>query len=250
MSSKMNAKNASGAELLSAIRAKDAEAAKAIIEKSSPAWNNGSASNTLRSPLNASNNSNYTRQTPLILACLTEQPEIAILLLEKGADPTAVDSDRTTPLHAACARGLTEVVQMLLDRGADPSALRTDGVSPLHLAIRMNLPDIVRLLLEHGSDPNASPEPYVRNFQRGANKRNYAKAIQSPLRLAINRKHWDLAILLLKKGAAPPKTFDVRDAPPELIEELGANHSTATPAARRTTRRQTSRRRKTRRSRT
>jgi ankyrin repeat protein len=143
---------------------------------------------------------------------------------------------------------------MLLDRGADPSALNTSGVSPLHFAIYKNNPDIVSLLLEHGSDPNASPEPYVKNFQREANKRTYAKKIQSPLRLAIKYKRWDLAMMLLKKGAAPPKTFDVRDAPqeilPELIEELGANHSTATPAARRTTRRQTSRRRKTRRSRT
>lgn len=75
--------------------------------------------------------------TPLLLALSNEHEEIAILLLDHGADPDRADAfDGRRPIHEAAARGLARAIDRLIDGHAD---LRTcegySGKSALRLAI-------------------------------------------------------------------------------------------------------------------
>jgi len=72
--------------------------------------------------------------------------EIALYLLDQGADINARDIYHGTPLFYACENGFVEMVEMLVSRGADPT-LRMVGVSCLYLAALFNHVEVVRYLL-------------------------------------------------------------------------------------------------------
>jgi len=62
--------------------------------------------------------------TPLHEAARRGQPEIARLLLERGADPNArEEGDNTSPLHWAAAHGRLDTVRALVDAGGDVHGL-------------------------------------------------------------------------------------------------------------------------------
>jgi ankyrin repeat protein len=101
--------------------------------------------------------------------------DIALFLLENGADPTLAEAGYTA-LHVASATGQMTAVTALIARGADPNTpvtmpkrlmealipgdayLTTGWVSqidatPFMLAAKSVDVDMMRLLLEHGADP-------------------------------------------------------------------------------------------------
>lgn len=57
-------------------------------------------------------------QTVLCWACMNRHPEVAKLLLERGADPNLRGS-MTRPLAAAASQGLLDVVKLLLEKNAE-----------------------------------------------------------------------------------------------------------------------------------
>ncbi|KAJ1488442.1 ankyrin repeat-containing domain protein, partial [Baffinella frigidus] len=59
---------------------------------------------------------------------------VAILLLDKHADPKAAADDGTTPLHLASQYDRLGIVRALVQAGANPNAVDEDGHTPLHLA--------------------------------------------------------------------------------------------------------------------
>ena len=76
------------------------------------------------------------------------------LLLNAGADPNLVDVHfKNTPLHdaAQCRMGAT-CVKLLLERGANVSAVNSAGRQPLHYAAHCT---IVECLINAGADVNA-----------------------------------------------------------------------------------------------
>jgi ankyrin repeat protein len=101
--------------------------------------------------------------------------EATKLLLDRGAaidQPTA--GDQSTPLVVATINGNFDLARMLLDRGADPNLASEDGVAPLFATINheWNLRtwypqptagrqqstsylDLMKALLDKGADPNA-----------------------------------------------------------------------------------------------
>ena len=49
----------------------------------------------------------------------------------------AVDSDFRTPLHWAAVLGLSQIVGILMENGADPSAVDATGATPLRYAVSL-----------------------------------------------------------------------------------------------------------------
>ena len=133
-------------------------------------------------------------RTPLLAAICEEHPDIALLLLEGGADPETRSSKDQTPLCMASSRGYADVVQSLIDRGADLNAKSEDWTedgdaetwTPLHAVINKDRRDIVLLLLKGGADAEA---------QSGWG--------ESVLHLASSRGRASIARQLISHGADP-----------------------------------------------
>lgn len=124
----------------------------------------------------------------------TSDPAIAKLLIARGANVSARDSDGIQPVHRAATRSL-ELVKLLVRHGADPLARDQRGGHPLHEAARDGNLEIARYLVGRGSPVGAriaDPEDYFRNDWQAL---HFAAAREdSPDALSI-------AALLLRKGA-------------------------------------------------
>ncbi|MCH5584503.1 ankyrin repeat domain-containing protein [Shimazuella sp. AN120528] len=91
---------------------------------------------------------------PLHIAVDKQNLELAELLLENGAKPSAPYLHLHVPLENAIKHRDTKMAELLLRYGADPNhKLGTESL--LHLATRLNLLEIMELLLQHGADPEA-----------------------------------------------------------------------------------------------
>jgi ankyrin repeat protein len=99
--------------------------------------------------------------TPLHLAALNNQLEVARLLIANGADVNALSKKSVrnvgmTPLHAALLSfHHKEMVDLLISRGADVNAGDTLKQTPLHYAVRNDLKADVELLLANGAEVNS-----------------------------------------------------------------------------------------------
>jgi ankyrin repeat protein len=117
--------------------------------------------------------------------------EAAIALLDGGADIDQVSGgDHTSPLLVATMNGQYDVALKLIERGADPNlAASTDGSTPLFATLqtqwapRSNYPqpraqdvqkseymDVLRALLEAGADPNVPLNTHLWYWEYGLNK--------------------------------------------------------------------------------
>ncbi len=95
------------------------------------------------------------KMTPLQQAVMRKKSEIALFLLDAGADPNVLTGSQQTTLHLAVTRGLPELCRALGSAGVDLGARDKQGWTALHLAAAKNQPDTVRALLEVGADVNA-----------------------------------------------------------------------------------------------
>jgi ankyrin repeat protein len=156
-------------------------------------------------------------KTPLHAAAAEGHLNVAMLLLERGADMKSLDSFGRTPLHLASCCGYAKVVSLLIDRGADLDAEESKKGTPLHLALRSGHKDTVQLLLDRGADANhpdnrgrtplhLSSEIGHDDFVRllldfGADANHPDDSGNTPLFLALEWGHDDIARLLLDHGA-------------------------------------------------
>ena len=173
--------------------------------------------------------------TPLHAAIHSDHPDIALLLLERGANQEIWSSWEQTALYMASSRGHADVVRWLIDRGADLNAECDDWdadfnevwLTPLRAAIRGDHSDIALLLLERGADSET-----LRSVDQTAlcmaSSRGHADVMRSlidrgadlnaksrdrgedglevewtPLHAASYKGHRDTVILLLERGADP-----------------------------------------------
>ena len=93
----------------------------------------------------------------LHLAAFFGRPEVARLLLARGADPNlwATGGLHVQPLHSAVAGGHQAVAEMLIEAGAEVGSVQDGGFTPLMGAAQNGLAATVALLLAHGADPKA-----------------------------------------------------------------------------------------------
>lgn len=92
---------------------------------------------------------NDMANTALHGAIAGRRTEIVSFLLDRGADPEAVDSGGNTALHLAVHEGTPEIVEVLLQQGVNINARRTDGLTPLGVALK-DAPAVAGLLRARG----------------------------------------------------------------------------------------------------
>ncbi|XP_053553743.1 NF-kappa-B inhibitor alpha [Bombina bombina] len=134
---------------------------------------------------------NHLYQTPLHLAVITEQPEIAQVLLQSGCDPEIRDLRGNTALHIACKQGSLRGVGVITQYAKSHhlksllQSVNYDGHTCLHLASIYGFLAVVEILIKLGADINA---------QEPCNGR-------TALHMAVDLQNADLLSLLLKLGA-------------------------------------------------
>ncbi len=103
------------------------------------------------------------RRTALLVAAMSDpSAEIVKLLIEKGADPKAVDFLKTTALRAATLGNDTQTIRILIDAGVDVNAADLPGISPLMMAAGWNgNTPAVEMLLAKGANAKAASRPVM-----------------------------------------------------------------------------------------
>ncbi|HEU4889337.1 MAG TPA: ankyrin repeat domain-containing protein [Thermoanaerobaculia bacterium] len=93
---------------------------------------------------------------PLGLAIFFRHPDVARLLIERGADVNAPaeNAQRVAPVHAAAAACDHATMRLLLERGADPNAHQQMDFTPMHGAASRGDVEMAKLLLEFGAERN------------------------------------------------------------------------------------------------
>ena len=159
-----------------------------------------------------------SRTTPLHAAVGNGHVEVALFLLDHGADVNARDEDENvTPLYLASEHGDAMVVRSLLGRGANPNVEDGFGMTSLLHASADGSLEVVRLLLEHGADVNhrdigdMSPLRHASTWgyydiarlllDHGANASDPGVHGRTPLFSASRMGHAEIARLLLDRGA-------------------------------------------------
>ena len=132
----------------------------------------------------------------LLIACEKKFRDIAVMLLDRGAN-TNVNKDFETPLKFASANGDAELVKKLIHHGADVNQMQNISDTALHVAVvqckgveNKAFVNIVQRLLTSRAGPNALNQKH-----------------ETPLYLACRPTHDDVNLdivqALLKHGADP-----------------------------------------------
>jgi ankyrin repeat protein len=149
--------------------------------------------------------------------------ESAIALLDAGADIDQVSADNTTPLLIATLNGQFDLAMVLVSRGADPNvAASTDGATPLFAALqtqwapKSNYPqprahddqraeylDVMRALLEAGADPDLRLNTHLWYWEFGLTKMGIDLTGATPFWRAAFAQDLGAMRLLTSYGADP-----------------------------------------------
>jgi ankyrin repeat protein len=190
----------------------------------------------------APNAANRNGVTPLLLAAINADAVMVETLLQAGADPNASLSAGQTILMTAARTGSAAVVRALLTHGAELNVReQVLGETPLIWAAVENHAEVIKVLVEHGADVNGRsnapkfPLPEYGDGKSGrltvlprgswtplmyAARQNAIDAVRAlagvkadlnltdpdgttALVIAVINAHYELAEVLLEKGANP-----------------------------------------------
>ena len=128
-------------------------------------------------------------ESPLMMAALSGQIELARALIKRGAH---VNKTGWTPLHYAATKGHLDLIQLLLENYAYIDAESPNGTTPLMMAARYGSPAAVKLLLEEGADPLLRNQQGLNaiDFANGANRKDAADAIAASVRSGRPKGKW------------------------------------------------------------
>lgn len=140
-------------------------------------------------------------ESMLMLAARSGNPEVVKLLLARGAKVDTRERLGQTALMWAANEGHTAVVKELLAAGASLEPTIESGYPAIYFAVRGGHLETVKTLLAAGARVNAMILPPAKpTARRGSAPR--ARGI-TPLHLAVQNGHFELAIALVDMGADP-----------------------------------------------
>jgi ankyrin repeat protein len=128
-------------------------------------------------------------ESPMMLASLKGQLELARKLIERGAD---VNKTGWTPLHYAATNGHLEIMNLLLENYAYIDAESPNGTTPLMMAAQYGTAEAVKLLLEAGADSTLKNQLGLTaiDFASKGNRRDSAELIAAARRSQQPRGKW------------------------------------------------------------
>lgn len=129
----------------------------------------------------------YEGFTPLHMALNNGHKDVALYLINGGADLNVTDKLGRTPLHLAAYNGMPQVAKTLISRRVSVNAATIDGSTPLHSAAIgiKNNKILIKQLLSKGADINSG---------RGSTS-------GTPLIQAARYGNAEIAEMLIKHGA-------------------------------------------------
>ncbi len=123
-------------------------------------------------------------ETLLRFAISHKHFELAIKLIEAGADVNTADNNKYTLLHQAVRSNRVDIVEKLLKLRADIDKADENQLAAIHLAARFGNLQILKRLLDHGEDVN-KPTNHFKD---------------TPLHLASNENHFNTVSMLLQQN--------------------------------------------------
>jgi len=144
-------------------------------------------------------------ETVLMVAARSGNLEAVKALIARGARHDTRERRGQTALMWAAAEGHAAVVRTLIEVGADVSATLDSGFTPFFFAVRAGHIDAVRVLRDAGVDVNATLQRRQAAPGAPVNTPPYKPAVRgtSPLLLAVQNGHFELAMALVEMGADP-----------------------------------------------
>lgn len=136
-------------------------------------------------------------ETAIITAARTGRCAPLNLLISKGADVNAREHRGQTALMWAAADGYVDVVDALITAGADVNTQLNSGFTALFFAVREGRTAVTLRLLDAGCNVNAVMQT-SQGFKFGSGKLS-----MTPLLMAVENGHFELAEVLLEAGADP-----------------------------------------------
>ena len=163
---------------------------------------------TVRILLDAGANAD-TRKAPLFATALywavvQGHTDIALLLIERGANVSIMTAERDSPLLAATRHNHTDIALALIQAGARLNSVDRFGDTPLLNAIARGNRAVVRALLRAGVDANLAHED----------------GGQTPLLAAVEGGHLRIVKRLLKAGASPNGVDEEGTTPLMVVEDV------------------------------
>jgi uncharacterized protein len=143
-------------------------------------------------------------ETVLMTAAKVGNLEAVKALLARGANPNARERRDQTALMWAAAEGHATVVRALIEAGSGINDTLTSGFTPLFFAVREGHIDVVRVLLEAGVNVNETLKPRKdQPAPTGSARYQPVRNGTSPLLMAVENGHFELAMALVEAGADP-----------------------------------------------
>ncbi|UKZ83099.1 hypothetical protein TrVFT333_010902 [Trichoderma virens FT-333] len=152
-------------------------------------------------------------RTPLYRAAAAGRTEAASSLISEGAKVSIAAKDGTAPLHMAVKQA--KILQMLLEKGADINAVDIEGRTPLYLALKEGTIDVAHIYVIAAKENSGSMPLHIAAEYGSAEAitmllPKYKPQIndhdaygQTALLIAIYKKKWDIAEILLANFADP-----------------------------------------------
>ena len=161
--------------------------------------------------------------TALLHAAREGHVEAALALLDGGADIDQVSGDGTSPLLMTIINGQFDLAMELVEHGADPDrAADTDGISPVfavlqtHWAPKSNYPqpraqdneqteylELLQALLDAGADPNVQLNTHLWYWEFGLTKMGINLEGATPFYRAAFAQDIEAMKMLAAHGADP-----------------------------------------------